>query len=909
MIYAVMNDKQSKSDEPLEQIRSETKARQRGKLKIFFGYAAGVGKTYSMLEASRSKAVADPDVVLGYIEPHNRPETEALLLGMEILPPKEVKYRGVKLKEFDLDAALARKPAVIIVDELAHTNAPGLRHTKRWQDVDELLDAGINVYTTLNVQHLESLNDIIARISGIEVRETIPDTVFDQADSIELVDLPPEELLQRFEEGKVYMPVQAERAMQKFFKLPNLIALRELALRRTADRVNAQGQMARQSTGSTRIWATRERLLVCVGPSPTSARLIRVAQRMATALHAPWIAAYVDNGSLLNDAARQKLTRNLNMAEQLGAETVTLSGDNVAEEIVRYAQSTNVTKIIIGKTGEPRWKELIGKSVISQVLHRSGDIDVYVMRGGKEPTEEKPESSPAYSRKRINYWHFGKAILVTAICTFVAWIIYLLGLSETNRVMIFFLGVAFVATRYGLAAGLVSSIASVLVFDFFFVPPYFNFTVNDTQYVITFGVMLAIAIILSTLSHRIRRQAEMSRQRQQQTETLYHLSQKLAATAGIHQLVSTAQIELSKSLASNVTIFFADQFNRLNTPFGSANKPTSAQREIAVAQWVFEHGQVAGAGTDTLTDADALYVPLKGTRGTVGVLALKSVKQGQSASPDQRQFLAMSANQLALAVERDISAELARKVLVEMETESLRNSLLSSISHDLRTPLAVIAGAGSSLLDLNHPLGTETQHEFLQTIVDESTRLALLVDNITHITRLESGKVTVNKQWYPIEEAIGSALERMKKQLVGRTLNTHLPSDLPMVKLDGILIEQVLVNLIENAAKYSPQGSPIDIFTHVDNQQFAIEIADRGPGLKNEERTQVFDKFYRGSAAATGQRGAGLGLAICRAVIDAHNGHIWEENRPDGGARFIFTIPMEEQPPSIDLDMEKNAVG
>lgn len=904
-----MNNIPSKSDEPLEQIRSQTQTSPRGKLKIFFGYAAGVGKTYSMLEASRGKAVADLDVVLGYVEPHKRPETETLLLGMEILPPKEVGYRGIKIKEFDLDAALARKPAVIIVDELAHANAPGLRHAKRWQDIEELLDAGINVYTTLNVQHLESLNDIVAKISGIEVRETIPDTVFDKADSVELVDLPPDELLQRFEEGKVYMPAQAERAMQKFFKLPNLIALRELALRRTADRVNIQVQMARQTTGSTQIWATRERLLVCVGPSPTSARLIRVAQRMAAALHAPWIAVYVDRGNLLSDSARQKLTRNLNLAEQLGAETVTLSGENVAEEVVKYAQSSNVTKIVIGKTGEPRWKELIGKSVISQVLRRSGDIDVYVIRGDKDLSGEQTEANSIDSRKRINYSHIGKAIFVTAICTLAAWGIHWLGLSETNRVMIFFLGIAFVATRYGHMAGIVSSITSVLLFDFFFVPPYFTFTVNDTQYLVTFSVMLAIAVIISTLSHRIRRQAEMSRQRQQQTETLYHLSQKLAATAGIHQLVSTAQIELSKSLTNKVTIFLPDQSSRLKAPFGEIDNVTLAEKEIAVAQWVFEHGQPAGVGTDTLTDAAALYIPLKGTRGTVGVLALKATKQGKIISPDHRQFLEMAANQLASAIERDISAELARKVLVEMETESLRNSLLSAISHDLRTPLAVIAGAGSTLLDANHPLGPEAKHEFLQTIVDESTRLALLLDNIINITRLESGKISVNKQWYPVEELIGSALERMKKQLAGRQLNTHLPNDLPMVKLDGILIEQVLVNLIENAAKYSPQGTPIDIFVDSGNQQLIIEVADRGPGLKNEERTQVFDKFYRGSAVAKGQRGAGLGLAICRAVMEAHKGRIWEENRPGGGARFIFTIPLEEQPPRIDSDIERNFAG
>jgi len=904
-----MDNTQSKPDEPLEQLRSETKAQQKGKLKIFFGYAAGVGKTYSMLEASRGKAVKDIDIVLGYVEPHNRPETEALILGMDILPQKMVEYRGVKLKEFDLDAALVRKPAIIIVDELAHTNAPGLRHAKRWQDINELLDAGINVYTTLNVQHLESLNDIVTQISGIEVRETIPDNVFDQADSIELVDLPPEELLQRLQEGKIYIPAQAEQAMQKFFKSPNLMALRELALRRTADRVNAQVQTARQSVGSTRIWATRERILVCVGPSPTSARLIRVAKRMATALHASWITAYVDNGSLLNDTARQKLTHNLNLAEQLGAEMVTLSGENIAEEIVKYAQSANVTKIIIGKTGQPRWRELIGKSVINQILHRSGDIDVYVIRGSKESAEDKTESDFIIPRNRVDYPRFGKAILVTLICTVVAWLMHLAGLSETNKVMIFFLGVALVSARYGHKAGILSSIASVLAFDFFFVPPYFNFTVNDTQYVVTFCVMLAIALIISTLSHRIRRQADMSRQREQRTEALYHLSQNLASTAGVYQLVTTAQSQLSKILSSRVAVFLPDGFNHLKAPIGDSDSLISIEKEIAIAQWVFEHSQIAGIGTDTLPNAKALYVPLIGTCGTVGVLALMSGKQNQFVSPDQRQFLEIAANQLALAIERDIAAEQARNILVKMEAESLRNSLLSSVSHDLRTPLAVIAGAASSMLEQNHSFSNETQREFLQTIVDESNHLALLVDNIIHITRLESGKVTVNKQWCPIEEVIGSALERMKKQLAGRPLKTHLPSDMPLVKFDGILIEQVLINLLENALKYTPRGSQIDIFTNADNQHIMIEVADCGIGLKDEERIRVFDKFYRGSAAVKGQRGVGLGLAICRAIVEAHGGRIWEENRPDGGARFIFTIPLENQPPMVDMNIEKNITG
>ena len=658
-----MDNQRPNPDELLEQIREEEKAKAGGRLKIFFGYAAGVGKTYAMLEAAREQAGAGVDIVIGYVQPHARPETEMLMLGMEIFPPKEVEYKGIKLKEFDLDAALARKPAAIIVDEFAHTNAPGMRHTKRWQDVEELLDAGISVYTTLNVQHLESLNDIVAKISGIAVRETVPDTVFDEADEVELVDLPPEDLLQRFEEGKIYFPADAERSMLKFFKLPNLTALRELAMRRTADHLSAQAQ----TSGDARVGATRERLLVCIGPSPTSARLIRAARRMAMALRAPWIAAYVDTGRFMNDATRQKLARNLNLAEQLGAETVTLGGEDMAEEIVKYAQSKSVTKIIIGKTGESRWRELMGSSIINKVLRHSGDIDVYVIRGQKDPADE---SKPRHfvSRRKINYLSYVKTIAVTATSTVLAELISRAGLSETNQAMVFILGVVFVTARYGLGPGIMASVVGVLAFDFFLVPPYYSFNVTDTEYFITFAVMLTIAILISTLAFRVRLQVETLRQRQWRTEALYRLSRKLAATAGTHQLVAVAQELLSESLTSEVAIFLPDEAGRLKAAVSRPSSFAGMEKEIAVAQWVYEHNQIAGAGTDTLPDANAIYVPMTCPRGAVGVLGLKSDEPGKFNAPDQRQILEMAADQLALSIERDRLAEQIQEVLRQKGT-------------------------------------------------------------------------------------------------------------------------------------------------------------------------------------------------------------------------------------------------
>ncbi len=662
-----MTNGRPKPDELLQRLREEAKPRQRGWLKVFFGYAAGVGKTFSMLEAARAQREIGTDVVLGYVEPHARPETEALTLGLEALAPKAIEYRGITLKEFDLDGALTRKPAVLVVDELAHTNAPGCRYTKRWQDVHELLEAGINVYTTLNVQHVESLNDVVAQISGIQVQETIPDSVFDQADLIELVDLPPEELLQRFAEGKVYVPAQAQLAMQKFFKLPNLIALRELALRRMAERVNVQVEAAREQTGGTTVWATRERLLVCVGPSPTSARLIRVTRRMAAAIRAPWIAAYVDTGTALNEAARQKLTRNLHLAERLGAETVTLGGQDVAEEIVKYARARNVTRIIIGKTGEAVWREMLGRSVLSRILRQSGDIDVYVIRGKDEPSDAATGQAPGLTPAPIDYRSFAKAAGAWVICTLVALLFFRLRLAEINQVMVYVLGVAFVAARYGHWPALMVSFLSVLAFDYFMVPPYWTFAVSDTQYLITFGVMLVISLLISSLTHRIRLQAEASRQRERRTEVLYRLSRKLAETVGTHQLAVAAEAELAASFAGEPAVFLPDDEGKLKSTVAGSAGGTAGQRELAVAQWVFEHGRSAGVGTDTLPDAHTLYLPLTGSKGPVGVLALRPLGADHFDSPDQRQLLDALASQIALALERDRLAEQAQRLVVRAE--------------------------------------------------------------------------------------------------------------------------------------------------------------------------------------------------------------------------------------------------
>jgi two-component system sensor histidine kinase KdpD len=886
-----MDDNRPDPDAVLAQVQAEEGRPGKGKLKVFFGFAAGVGKTYTMLETARREVSSGRDVWVGVVETHGRSDTAALLLGMEILPLKEIDYRGVMLKEFDLDGVLALHPELILVDELAHTNAPGSRHAKRWQDVEELLAAGIDVYTTLNVQHLESLNDVVAQITGVVVQETVPDAVLERADEIELVDLPPEDLLDRFRHGHVYVPAQAQKAIEHFFKKANLIALRELALRQMADRVNEEMQRARLGGASPQVWPTTDRLLVCVSPSPLSPRVIRTAKRMATSLRADWIAAYVEpvDPEVLDAKARQRLTQNLRLAEQLGAEIVTLAGHNPAEELLSYARVRNVTRIVVGKSGKTTWRRFFRRNLVDDLLRNSREIDVHIIHG----VEEQEVKPPPPEHPRVDWQQYARALGVVAVCGGVDALIFRLELAESNLVMVFLLGVAYAAARYGRGPGILASIASVLAFDFFFVKPYLTFAVSDTQYVLTFVVMLGIAVLISTLTSRIREQAQISRQRARRTEALYHMGHRLTGQVGTHQLASVAIQQLEANYAGEVAIFLPDEDKRLRLATGSHAEFASRDNEAAVAQWVFAHQQQAGLGTSTLPSAHALYLPLVGSQGSVGVLAIRPSDPEQLLIHDQRQLLETFASQIALALEREQLAAQVQAVLLQAETERLRSSLLASVSHDLRTPLAVITGASSSLLESADSLPAETWRELLQTIYDDANRLSRLVDNLLDMTRIESGSVVVNKQEQFIEEVVGSALGRLSKQLAGRQLATHISPDLPLVPLDDMLIEQVFINLLENVQKYTPPGSPIDISAWQENKHVLIEVADRGPGLPEEELDRVFEKFYRGQAAAVdGRRGAGLGLAICKAIVTAHGGRIWADNRAGGGARFCFSLPV-----------------
>jgi two-component system sensor histidine kinase KdpD len=892
-----MTDPRPNPDELLARVQAEESQSRRGKLKIFFGYAAGVGKTFAMLQAAQREKAAGVEVVVGYVEPHGRHDTEALLEGLETIPFREIPYRGVTLREFDLDAALTRHPQLILVDELAHTNVEGSRHAKRWKDIEELLDAGITVWTTLNVQHIESLNDVIAQITNVIVRETLPDAILERADEIELVDVTPEELLDRLQAGKVYLPTQAERALNNFFHRGNLIALRELSLRQAATRLHRDVDAARHDRAATGPWATAERLLVCVGPSPSSAKIIRATKRMAAAMGAEWMAVAVDTARDERKSAilRQRVSRNLGLAEQLGAETATLIGANVADSLLDFARSRNVTKIVVGKTALSWWKRWLAVTVVEQLLARSADIDIYVITG--EGSESLP-SQPAPPTATINWRNYGTTVVVCAVCSFLGWICHKLGLAEANVVTVFLVGVAIVAARLGRGPAIVAAIVSVLSFDFFFVQPYLTFAVSDTQYFITFGVMLGIGLLISELTAQLRSRLTASQRQEQRTAQLYRMTRQLSELAGTDFLVNTAGRQLADIFAGEVVVLLRETDGSLQLRFGSESTIASQGINTSVSRWVSDNVHPAGLGTDTLPNATAFFVPMVGSQHTIGVLGVRPKDQSRLLDPEERRSLETCASLVALSIERDQSLLDANQAQVQVEAEQLRNSLLSSVSHDLRTPLATIAGTASSLYES----ATPQTRPLLKSLADESQRLARLVDNLLDMARLDSGSVLLNRQWQVLEELVGVSLAQVEQDLKGRTVRVDLPADLPLLFVDGDLMSQLLINLIENAIRYTPPAATIEIGASFARGRVTIRVADNGPGLPPGSEAIVFDKFFRGSTAtADGRRGVGLGLAICRSIVLAHGGEIRAANRPTGGAEFTITLPCTTQPPAVTV--------
>lgn len=893
-----MNQKRPDPDVLLKRVQTEEARRSEGKLKVFFGANPGVGKTYAMLEAAHEQRRDGVDVVIGVVETHGRAETEALVDGLEALARRGVEYRGTVLQEFDLDAALVRCPAIILLDELAHTNAPGLRHAKRWQDVQELLKAGVSVFTTVNVQHLEGLNDIVAQITGVRVRETVPDSVLERADDVELIDLPPDDLLQRLRDGKVYVPEQIQHAIQNFFAKGNLIALRELALRRTAERVDQQMEVYRRDHAVVRTWPAAETIMVCVNMKPRGPRLIRAARQMAADLHAKWIAVYVQipRHLRLPQAERDRLVQTMRLAEQLGAETVTLSGENVAQELLSYARSRNATKIILGKPVRSRWKEWIFGSVVSKLIHQSGEIDIYVITG--EAGEGQPLVRRSLRRTSGMSW-YAYAVLGVLMATVIAWGMFPY-FASANLIMMYLIAVIVVAIRYGRGPSVLASVLSVATFDFFFVPPYFSFAVSDIQYLLTFGIMLVVALVISGLAVRMRGQATLARDSERRTGVLYAMSRDLATHRGTGMLAQLAAQHLRDVFDAQVAIFLADVEGRVHLQRSEGLFFELDPQESGVAQWVFDHHERAGLGTETLSGASALYMPLLGSAGGIGVVAVRPTDTNRLLDPEQLHLLESLVNQTALAIERTRLSEEAQQARIRVETERMRNAILSSVSHDLRTPLAAIIGAASSLAEERGKLDSVARRELSGSIHREAGRLDRLLKNLLDMTRIEAGAVQLAKEWHPVDEIVGAALARLEGQLSAHTINTRFPADLPLLLIDGVLLEQVVINLVENAAKYASPGTAIDLSGSVGDREVIVEVADRGPGIPSGEESRIFDKFYRAKSAGGG--GVGLGLTICRGIIEAHGGRILAKNRPGGGALFRFTLPLPDRQPPVETE-------
>jgi two-component system sensor histidine kinase KdpD len=852
-----------------------------------------------MLEAARARRAEGVDVVVGWVDTHGRAETGALLEGLELLPRRQLSYRGTRLEEFDLDLALERQPKLILVDELAHTNAAGSRHSKRHRDVEELLAAGIDVFTTLNVQHLESLNDVVAQVTGVAVRETVPDAAFDRADEIELIDLPVDELRRRLAEGKVYLPATAERAAEHFFREGNLFALRELALRRTAERVDAQMQRYRHEHAVRETWPTAERMLVCIGASPYAARLVRAASRMAARLHADCLAVYVETPGHfhLPEADREQLRRTMQLAEQLGAETVTLSGNDVVEEILTYARRRNVTKLVVGKPAEARWRDVLRGSFVERLARGSGEVDVYVISGAA--TDRLPGAHRGI-RLHSRWGDYLSALGIVATSSVVAAL--LAGrFALANLIMVYLLGVLIVALRSGRGPAALASVLSVAAFDFFFVPPRLTFAVADTQYLVTFAVMLLVALVISNLTARVRDQAGAARAREQRTAALYAVSRSCASAGETYEVVRIAGRQLGEVFASQVAVFLPHSDGRVSPAFCENAPFASDPKERSVAQWVYDHAEKAGLGTETLPGSDALFVPLLVSRGAVGVIGVKPAAGETPLDPERLHLLEAFASQIALAVERTNLAAEAQAADLRAETERLRSALLSSVSHDLRTPLAAIAGASGTLLQGGDVLPPDTKRELAASINREAERLNRFIANLLEMTRLEAGAVAVRKEWQSAEDVIGAALGRIELRAAGREIETQIAESLGLIELDAGLIEQVLVNLVDNALKFTPADTPVEISVRASPGGVTFEVADRGPGLSATEVDRVFDKFYRGSAE-TDQPGAGLGLAVCDGIIRAHGGTIRATARPGGGATFSFFLPVEGAPPGVPAE-------
>jgi two-component system, OmpR family, sensor histidine kinase KdpD len=885
----------------LEAARREE--RRGGKLRIFVGAAPGVGKTYEMLQQARARKRDGYDVVIGIVETHGRKETDALLDGLEIVPRRRVEYKGLWLEEMDLDAIIARRPQIVLVDELAHSNVEGSRHPKRYLDVEELLELGIDVYTTVNIQHIESLNDVVAQITHVRVHETVPDAVFDRADAVELVDLTPDDLIQRLKDGKVYVPRQAERALEHFFSPANLTALRELALRRTAERVDEQLLTEMQARAIQGPWAAGERILVCVSDDPRSAGLVRYAKRLADRLHGPWVALYVEGrrSLQLSEEERDRIADTLRLAEALGGEGITLPAVDrqIANDVIDYAQANNVTQIVIGKSARTRWFEILHGSVVHDLVRLSGNISVHVIAGDRiaGPAIPKKSVRAAEQDEAINPRPYVLALLAVALALACAELVH--PLIE-NVDLIFLTAVVAVAVRLGLWPSLLASVASSLCYNFFFLPPLYSFAVAGPTNVAAFILFTLVAVIASTVAARGRTQTVAATDRARATESLYSFSRKLAGAGTLDDVLWATAYQTALMLKVRVVLLLPEG-GTIAVRAGYPPEDILDDADIAAARWAWENDRAAGRGSDTLPGAKRLFLPMHTGRGAIGVMGIDSDKPGPLLTPDQRRLLDALRDQGALAIERVRLVEEMDRVERAAETERLRSALLTSISHDLKTPLAAVLGAAGTLRELGAKLSDEEKADLLATIIDESERLNRFIANLLDMTKLESGAISPNVALHDLGEIVGSALRRASRILSHHQVELELAPDLPMLELDAVLFEQVLFNLLDNAAKYAPPDTTIRIESWRSGDSVCLRVLDEGSGIPLIDLDHIFDKFYRAQKADQVRAGTGLGLAISRGFVEAMHGTIVAANRTDRtGAAFTISLPIPRERQHLD---------
>jgi two-component system sensor histidine kinase KdpD len=868
-------------DELLHAIKKEEAQSKRGKLKIFFGMCAGVGKTYDMLKSAHEARAKGVDVAVGYIETHNRPETAALLEGLEIIPRKKSDYRGILVEEMDLDAILVRRPRIVLVDELAHTNAPGSRHSRRYQDVQELVDAGIDVYTTVNVQHLESRADTVAQITGTIVRETVPDSIFDLADEVEVIDIPPDELLRRLADGKVYTPERSERAIDNFFRKGNLTALREMALRLTAERVDHQLRDYMQTQRITHTWKSGQRILVAISPSPSTVSLIRWARRMAYTMNATWIAVYVETSKTLSPTVKLQLEKNIKLARELGAEIVTTADESIAQALIRVAHQHQATQILVGK---PRRRWPLQATLLDEIIDLSGDLDVSVVGEHDESAKKRPLLTLPDIHSGVPQYASAMAI-VSAIALSCYPFAQLLGYQTVSLILL--LSVALLPLRFGTGPVLAAAAVSSFLWDFFFIPPQFTFAISKPHDILMFIMYFAFAAVTGVLTTRIRAREKAVRLREEHAVALYTLTKDLTVAKNQSEVAETAVKNIGRIFSSDVAVFLSESDGDIFKEAHPASTHKVDDKEFGVAAWVYWNERPAGRYTDTLPFASAIYYPISGPRYPLGVIGVRT-RDGHRFTIDQEALLQNFISQISPTLEREQLNELSKKSLVFVESERLYKTLFNSISHELRTPIAAIVSASDSL-------SAQQTDPVVRSLVEEihtaSERLNRLVENLLDMTRLESGQIAPRLDWCDMRDLIYTSLRKLAPELSGHVVEVHVPGNFPLVKLDFGLMEQVLTNLLYNAALYTPQGTHVRLAVALIEQELEIVLSDSGPGFPKESLPKLFEKFYRVPGSHAG--GTGLGLSIVKGYVEAHRGTVSASNNPGGGAAFVIRIPAE----------------